>query len=327
MKILEYAYFTADNLLIYDDHFDSKKSYIQKPIHPKRFFKNKSAMDGNRQSCIYCQQQMKKVFWEHADLTDGCEGYESNMVFECSKCGWWKCEYFKEDEGYLWRWCYQNHKIANAIVRQFDVSSNELPLDSLQREALKSEKVLYNISPRKMEELVKYCFESYYCCEVHHCGKSHDGGVDLLVVTSDDPILVQVKRRESPAKGESVSAVRDFLGAMFLRQSKSGVFVTTAAKFSREAQKVKETLLASQLVNYFDLIDIHSFISMLGVSAKNSNNPPWIKAVGNFECMDTPNHKDDYGISRDDYSVRNDYVEERRALGLRTRGKGQCNEP
>lgn len=323
MKILDYAYFTSDELSI---HRSGSTHSWRQPNEPKLFFENESAIYGNRQNCIYCRQQMRKVFSEYAHLVDSWSGYELNMVFECSKCGWWKHEYFQDGESPLWTNRVETHTVVNAIVRKFNVSSNEIPLGSLQREAIKNQNLLYSISPRKMEELVRYCFESYYSCEVHHCGKSHDGGVDLLVVTSEEPILVQVKRRESPAKGESISAVRDFLGAMFLRQSKAGIFVTTASRFSREAHKAKETLLASQLVNSFDLIDIHSFISMLNVSAKkDQKNPPWIRALRDLECVENPLDGDYYKIRRDDYLVRNKYLGKRRARGFRWQGKRHRN--
>lgn len=51
-----------------------------------------------------------------------------------------------------------------------------------------------------MEELVASVFRDFYECEVEVVGKSNDGGVDVIVIDSDNPIMVQVKRRRNSIK-------------------------------------------------------------------------------------------------------------------------------
>lgn len=42
-----------------------------------------------------------------------------------------------------------------------------------------------------MEELVGSVFSSFYNCEAKIVGKSSDGGVDVILVDSDHPTMVQ----------------------------------------------------------------------------------------------------------------------------------------
>jgi hypothetical protein len=41
-------------------------------------------------------------------------------------------------------------------------------------------------------------FKDYFDCEVIHCGRSHDGGIDLILISADEPTVIQVKPRENP---------------------------------------------------------------------------------------------------------------------------------
>ncbi|MBL0107096.1 MAG: restriction endonuclease [Ignavibacteria bacterium] len=50
-------------------------------------------------------------------------------------------------------------------------------------------------------------------------------------------MAVQVKRREKIDKTESVSTIRDFLGAILLGDYPKGIVVSTADKFTKPAQK------------------------------------------------------------------------------------------
>ena len=50
--------------------------------------------------------------------------------------------------------------------------------------------------------------------EARLVGKTNDGGVDLILLESDAPILVQVKRRKRAEKTEGVVVIRDAQSAM-----------------------------------------------------------------------------------------------------------------
>ncbi len=124
--------------------------------------------------------------------------------------------------------------------------------------------------------MVKYVFESYYACEVRHVGKSHDGGIDLLIIDGDDPIPVQVKRRGPGKVSEAVAPVREFLGAMTHHQMRRGIFVTTTPKFSTPAIQLTEDVLNNRQVEQFDLIDFDQFVGIFN-TVKTDTSYPWKK--------------------------------------------------
>jgi hypothetical protein len=133
-----------------------------------------------------------------------------------------------------------------------------------------------------MEELTGAVLQDFYPgCEVHLCGKSGDGGIDLLVVVKDVPVAIQVKRRTKPDSTESVEAVRAFLGASLLKGYDHLIFVTTADHFTGGpfgAEKAAERALQKKLVQKFQLIDRHKFFEMLNlVTTGPSKN--WVKPL------------------------------------------------
>jgi hypothetical protein len=106
-------------------------------------------------------------------------------------------------------------------------------------------------------------------------GRSGDGGIDLILVLSDAPLAVQVKRRTKPGSVESVEAVRLFLAAMQIRGVTGGLFVTTADHFSRQAHNVAAQAVTLGLVSRFDLIDRHKFFTMIGAIRSDGVPAEW----------------------------------------------------
>ena len=72
-------------------------------------------------------------------------------------------------------------------MRRYNCDDKALPLESLLREIKKRSDILYHIAPSKMEELVGRVFSEFFVTKAIHCGRSHDGGVDLLLVEGDEP--------------------------------------------------------------------------------------------------------------------------------------------
>lgn len=67
-------------------------------------------------------------------------------------------------------------------------------ITDLQKETDK----LFRMNPSRFEKFVGEVMSAFYACEVTHCGKSHDGGIDLLLLRSDIGFVpVQVKRRSN----------------------------------------------------------------------------------------------------------------------------------
>jgi restriction system protein len=222
--------------------------------------------------CPGCQQNAPVV---HADSKDDVNAEDSIAsryygveVCQCS-CGWWDLQSTESTgssstEGWT-EWLSTTH----AILKRFDVSQLDVPLDLLRRELANRPGILEHVHSRKMEELVGAVFRDFYPgCEVHHCGRSHDGGIDLVLILSNSPgapVAVQVKRRVRHDRGEPVSAVREFLGAMQIQGFSRGIYVTTADRFSRDARSDASRVLQRGAVAELELFDRQRFFSMLGV--------------------------------------------------------------
>jgi len=111
-----------------------------------------------------------------------------------------------------------------------------------------------------------------------HCGRSHDGGVDLIMIDSDNPTLIQVKRRQNPDYVESVSVIREFLGALLINRSKKGIFVSTSNHYSKETIKTIDMILKENIVTRFELVDFKKFTEMIGI-IKSEKDEPWMKLI------------------------------------------------
>ncbi len=157
-------------------------------------------------------------------------------LFNCD-CGWWG---LKGDDSSFDFDASTATVIYSGILKSFGIKDRDIPLHYLFKELKKNNYLINKISPYRFEEIAQYVFESYYNCNVELCGKSGDGGIDLLIVESEEPILVQVKNRENVNSTEGVSTVRDFLGAMFINNARKGIIVSTAKKFSGNSLSLSE---------------------------------------------------------------------------------------
>ncbi len=188
-------------------------------------------------------------------------------VAVCEKCGWW---YAIEDadqcnDGYAANY--------SAIIETFDLTSSKTPIEILETELSKNIKKIHNIDAKKMEDLVSDILKGIHDCEVHQLGYTRDGGIDLILLKSDKPIAVQVKRRSLSRKTESVSEIRNFLAAAQLKQFKHLMFVTTANKYSSEAEEAANKAIDLKLVNSFELISIDKLNNLLHDA--NLGNKSW----------------------------------------------------
>ncbi|SEV83083.1 restriction endonuclease [[Clostridium] fimetarium] len=277
--ILDYSDFYEDNYE-FDKNGNKEKMNIisiKEPDSKKQFFRK-------RGFCPFCKIQIPDVYTNIYCRTMGVEMWSHIDIWECPECGWWEFyKRFSEEEDWIdkvviKRW----DTIRHAIIKKYDVSDKDLPIKALMKELEKRKDILYDIDPYKLEEVGQHVFSSYYNCEVKHVGKTGDGGVDLLLVKSDEPILVQVKRRQSPEHVELVSPIREFVGAMYLKNAKKGIFLSTAKSFSRGAKEIRKQVITERKFNYFELVNFEEFISMIDVT-KTGIEKPWMGLVKEFE--------------------------------------------
>jgi hypothetical protein len=112
-------------------------------------------------------------------------------ILACDKCGWW-CQYsvgFNRDGFYEWE------KVP-AALRTYAVSDIEVPVNALRRELTKNLRLLAELHPTKMEELVGAILSDFMDCEVVHTGRTGDGGIDLLLLDGDTPYVEPRARRD-----------------------------------------------------------------------------------------------------------------------------------
>jgi hypothetical protein len=123
-----------------------------------------------------------------------------------------------------------------------------------------------------MEDLVAAILRGVLSCEVVHLGYTRDGGIDLVLLHSDTPVAVQVKRRRAEEAVEGVSGVRELLGASLLSGYHKALFVTTAARFSRDAISAADRAKAIGLLHSFELVDYEKLAHYL---CEAPTRPAW----------------------------------------------------
>jgi restriction system protein len=269
-------------LLDYSDYFEDKYEYsragsigniltqeYRKPNNISNFF-------NKRGFCPFCKKPIPNVFKKTDKFTLGKEMWTFINVWECDLCNWWEYLHnFSEEEDNMSEVNTQNwDTLIHGIVKQFNISDKQIPINTLVNELLKKKDILYSIDPYKFEEIAQHVFSAYFNCEVKHVGQTGDGGIDLIIVLADEPILVQVKRRTSENHIELVSGIREFVGAMYLKDSRKGIYLSTAKDFSKGAKKTANSVLDNRKFELFELKNFESFCDMLNV-LKKEDYKPW----------------------------------------------------
>lgn len=136
-----------------------------------------------------------------------CRAVEYEYVIQCPQCGWWEHSYIfssdEIDEGIR----ATSIEVTQAILRTYEEDSKSVPITILNRYIAQNPEKIYGINDKKMEELVASVFKDFIDCDVTVVGKSHDGGKDLILLTGDKQIFIQVKRRTQASKVEPVSSI------------------------------------------------------------------------------------------------------------------------
>lgn len=134
------------------------------------------------------------------------------------------------------------------MLRKFDISDGQLPLELLKKELVKRPRIVYDIHSKKFEELVGSVFSDFYETTVRLIGRRGDKGIDLIYLDGPNPIALQVKRRQDPHKVEQVALVREFLGAMLTEGFNHGTIVTTAQRFSKGSYETRDKAVGKGVV-------------------------------------------------------------------------------
>jgi len=227
--------------------------------------------------CPFCSITMSQVHneskQEQPEWLGGGLYRVDEYVWSCDKCGWWRIRTNKETDGEI---DAISAIVKSAVLKKYDLSSKEIPLALLQNHLRNNYDDVIDIDSKKMEQLVKSVFSEHFSCEVEHIGKSYDGGIDLLLINSEIPTVVQVKRRRKLKHTEAVSGIRELLGATLLKESKNCIYVSTCSKFSEAAEKAATRSVELGHVENFELYDFKRFSDVLKLT-KQAYDPPWRK--------------------------------------------------
>lgn len=184
----------------------------------------------SRMSCPYCRSDLGA---ETKDKALASNAFYDIKIKHCDVCGWWCTEQASGvmeggEKGYL---------VINSILREFRTSDLDVPVRELRGYLGKHPNALYELHPRKFEELIAAVFSDFFRCEVELTAQTRDGGVDMYLIRSDGTYLVQAKRRSDPRAIEGVQAVRELAGVLLTSGYTKGIVVSTAQDFSKPAKR------------------------------------------------------------------------------------------
>ncbi len=75
--------------------------------------------------------------------------------------------------------------------------------------------------------------------------------------------MVQIKRRQNPSSVELVKGIREFIGTLFIEDRRSGIYISTAERFSAGAKNTVTNLLNQRKLDYFKFIDYDKLCSLI----------------------------------------------------------------
>lgn len=236
-------------------------------------------------TCVFCGEELAIAFADgiieyDPEEKDTGQDVHHRVVAKICQCGWWTVEHIETPNAHSLcaepSWCFS----YRGILRRFSVNDDSVPMVALRRAIANHPDAIDAISPGKMEALVGSIMSDFWAgskCTL--CGRSGDGGIDLLLVVGDHPIAIQVKHRQYPGRGESVHCIRDFIGALMLAGIPNGIFVTTANHFTLAAEKAAATILDRQYVQRFDLVSRKGFLEMLEATRAHYSMEPWRRCI------------------------------------------------
>jgi hypothetical protein len=211
-------------------------------------------------SCPHCGSGLQQA---HRDDYGGVTpGYYS--VVTCTSCGMWRAL----EECSI---SYGNYVLP--YVKGFHPQRHVASLDNLIGEIASDPKGIFALNPKQFELFVGSVMRSAFNCDVRHVGQTRDRGIDLVMIAGDDPIMIQVKRRERQGRVEGVDVVKLLFASMFEAGARKGKVVTTAQRFSRDAKKWIHLPALSEYDYDIELIDIDRLLDMVA-ACRGPNDPP-----------------------------------------------------
>jgi len=204
--------------------------------------------------CENCQLSMDQVYWQEHDAHMNEEWIASGHY--CPRCGWWASYDVADRPSWAMGNCAWRGLLAKTPAVAPELAGGFDVIRAYQSQ-------LVGMRPLDFEKYCRAVLADFLNCEVSHVGKSHDGGIDLVIVHTDDGLVpVQVKNRITD-KSEGVQSIREFRGAMVLKGFSKGVFVTRASKFSSEAEHASKPDVDHLTPQTIVLVDCHRLVEIM----------------------------------------------------------------
>lgn len=235
----------------------------------------------NRKRCVCCGTMLAREDKDGFALNAGW----NISVRYCPACGWWCAEQegtptgcieefteeVRREDDDLW-----NYNFFVGRLREFRVNDITIPVDLLAAHIAKNHDALYSVHPRKFEELIADVFADFFSCEVELTAQTRDGGIDLYLLNGDEPALVQVKRRCRSDTTERVSVIRELAGVLLISGHTRGIVVTTAAKYSSQAEAEARATPLSEKGYSIELITCDRLLQAVAAVVDRRNSfPAW----------------------------------------------------
>jgi hypothetical protein len=208
--------------------------------------------------CPYCKNHLATAInW--ASLT-----LQEDMTLEyrfCLRCGWWDIN-TSSDHGVFGPRSMEGYHYA--ILDQFqDDDKVDLATTMLANEMALNPDRIWDISPRKFEELITSVFSNVLDCNVELTKTTRDGGKDIIGLdTKDGKFVVETKRYREDRK-IGVSIVRNLLGVMCIEDVHTG-FIVSTSRFTSDAEMLKRRInsMGAWHLEYRDLDDIIEWLNL-----------------------------------------------------------------
>jgi restriction system protein len=234
-------------------------------------------------TCRFCSTPLTRL-----------DHWQNDMLLVCNECGYWAGRGTRIGGP-------ADNRVVRGVLDFIDL--NEATLEQLLLSISSLPDRLRRMDPFRAEKIMADLLAEHLDCEVRPVGGRRDGGVDGYILAGDGTrSIVQVKWRETGAKGETVSVVRELAGTMLARGEPSALLVTTRNRMSKPASREMELIGEREVVGLgklrIDAMVYQDIIDMLDLA--------WTRRGGDFQAV-TPwlRQATDEGAT---YDVNRDWV-------------------
>ena len=207
--------------------------------------------------CAYCSKPLLHVPPERFEASGKVLLAQVSI---CVICGWWVVYRVHQNEYERTAGLAEGYSATVGSLVELDVSDLSVPLTELNQYLLARSEALYDVHPRKLEELVASVFDGEgWRARVTGC--SGDRGIDVVLERGEGEVVgVQVKRYARHRRIEA-EQIRAFTGALVLSGQTMGVFVATFG-FRKGAREAAAESAARGFP--IELVDANRFLEALG---------------------------------------------------------------